>query len=584
MDVIREFQAYYDDSYEKNLPVEFTKTYNIMECLSSTGECDTLLVKRKKTDIRLVAKCYTQNSMQYSAGEPARFLSMKNEAIPRYIGEYRNENYYCILREYIEGISLNKYVQNNPLSETALAELAIQLVKAMQILHGSEPAIIHRDIKPENIIIKEDGSIALIDFGISRVFKADGDVDTVFCGTENYAPPEQYGFMQTDVRSDIYSFGIVISWLLTGEAKPIRNPVTRMGRIAAKCCEFAPNKRYRNDQALLRALYHATDNYRRRRRNWLIAAASLLILLSSGITVAGNEYQKSLRDKAYVFKEPLIEEAARIVLNKPEGIITAADLEAVTGIYIQAEQAYADEDSFYSDSGGGRWYNSTQRIKGPIKELSDIKSMPNIRNVYIGGNLIEDVSPLKELQHLQVIELRDNNIQDISPLEGHKTLENVRLNGNPLEGIDVVRTLPMLKELDLATTGSYDASVVGDLKDLNFLDIDNESDAWKYLDGLYVNVLRIRALGETDLECLKDTEYIRELYLCEAQIWDISALEGREDIILISLEQNVMGDLTPLFTMPNLATVKMSIKGREKMEELISLYGEPSFEIIYTHQ
>ncbi|MCM1049200.1 MAG: protein kinase [Clostridiales bacterium] len=355
MDVIREFQAYYDydNSYENSLPDEFTKIYNILECLSSTEECETLLVGQKKTDIKYVAKCYTANSPQYNTGEPARFLSMKNEAIPRYIGEYKNENYYCILREYIEGVSLNEYVRNNPLSETALTDLAIKLVKAMQLLHDSEPVIIHRDIKPENIIMKEDGSIALIDFGISRIYKAGENVDTVFCGTENFAPPEQYGFMQTDIRSDIYSFGIVISWLLTGAAKPIKNPMTKMGRIAAKCCEFTPDKRYKDDNALLKALYRTTDGYRRRKRNWLIAVASLIILLISGMTAAGTGYLQSLHNRAYVFKEPLIEEAVRMSLDKPEGIITTADLEAVTGIYIQGEEVYTDSDSFYDNELGG---------------------------------------------------------------------------------------------------------------------------------------------------------------------------------------------------------------------------------------
>ncbi|MCM1049199.1 MAG: hypothetical protein NC433_12335 [Clostridiales bacterium] len=234
--------------------------------------------------------------------------------------------------------------------------------------------------------------------------------------------------------------------------------------------------------------------------------------------------------------------------------------------------------------GGGKWYSSSQRIKGTIKELTDLKSMPNLQYVYIGGNFIEDISPLKELEYLQSVELRSNNIHDISPLANIRTLETLKLLDNPLTDIETISTLPMLKELDLANTGSYAASPIGTVRDYNFLDINNDSDAWKYLDGLYINILRVRALGQRDLEFLKNTAYIKELYLCEAQIWDISALEGREDIVLISMEQSVMGDLTPLFTMPNLAVVEMSVKGQEQMEKLISLYGEPSFEIIYTHQ
>lgn len=581
MDVIKEFQLYYDNSFKEALPREIAENYHILECLSHTEECDTLLVKEKTSDTRIVAKCYAKNSLRYEMGGVRQLNIAENKVIPQYIGEYNNEEYRCVLREYIEGTSLDEYVKTKSLSSDTLTELAIGLANAMKVLHDSEPAVIHRDIKPENIIIKEDGGIALIDLGISRVFKEDRDADTVFCGTENFAPPEQYGFMQTDIRSDIYSFGIVLSWLLTGKAKPMQKPETKLERVAAKCCEFAPDKRYRDDRALLRDLHRATDRYRRRRRKGIIAAAVLFLVLSVGMLSAGIEYRQSLKDRAYVFREPLIEEAVRAVLNRPEGIITASDLETVTGIYIQGEQVYTTMEVFYAE--GQKWYyTGGHEDYGSITDLSDLKNMPNLRIICIGGNHIQDISPLKKLEYLQRLELRDNDIQDISPLAGTKTLESVCARDNPLMGIEAVRTWPMLKELDLGWTGSYDASPIKDLISLSRLDIDNDSDAWKYLDGLYVNELIIRALGQTDLECLRNVAYIERLYLRNAQVWDISALEGREDIVYLNLDQCVMGDLSPLFAMPNLATVEMSVKGQEQMEELIAVYGDPPFEIKYT--
>lgn len=581
MDVIREFQIYYDGGYRESLPGEFTEKYETLECLSHTGECDTLLVRRRDTGRKAVAKCYAQSSPRYEMEEPQQLKTMKNGVIPQYIGEYKNEQYRCVLREYIEGISLEKYVRTHPLSQDVLTELAIGLASAMKTLHDAEPAIIHRDIKPENIIIKEDGTVALIDLGISRVFKKEEDVDTFFCGTENFAPPEQYGFMQTDVRSDIYSFGIVLSWLFTGKAKPITEPRTKLERVAARCCAFAPDKRYRDDQALLRDLHRATDRYRRRVRRGICAAVSLFLLLAAGLSITGVMYQRSQRDRGVVFREPLIEEAVRAVLDRPEGVITAMDLEAVTGIYIQAEQVYTTLDTFYSE--GGKWYEGTQRIRGPVTELSDLENMPNLREVCIGGNHIRDISPLKGLEHLRVVQLRDNDIRDISPLEGKKTLETVGFLSNPLTGIEAVSTWPMLRELDLGESGSYDASYIKDLKSLSYLDISNDSDAWKYLDGLYVDCLRVKALGQTDLEFLRDVAHIENLVLWGAQIWDISALEGREDIVCLDLDQCVSGDLSPLFTMPNLETVIINVKSQRQLEELSAVYGEPSFEIQYTY-
>lgn len=581
MTAIKEFRAYYNSNYKEALPRELTENYNILECLSSAAECDTLLVKQKDSGKKVVAKCYTRSSPQYGMEELTQLSIAESKAVPQYIGEYKNEEYRCVLREYIEGTSLDEYVSTKSLSQDDLTELAIGLANAMKVLHDSEPAIIHRDIKPENIIIKEDGTIALIDLGISRIFKKDKDADTVFCGTEKFAPPEQYGFMQTDIRSDIYSFGIVLSWLLTGRAKTMQKPTTKLERVAAKCCKFAPNKRYKDDRALLRDLHRTTDRCRRRRRKGIIAATVLFLVLLAGMMAAGIEYRQSLQDGAYVFQEPLIEEAVRVVLDRPEGIITAADLEAVTGIYIQGEQVYKDNDMFYSE--GSEWYYSGERIRGSVTDLSDLKNMPNLRQICIGGNHIRDLSPLKNLEHLWGLELRDNDIRDLSPLAGKKTLESVLLLANPLEGIDEVSTWPMLKGLDLRDTESYDAAPIGDLKVMDYLDISNNTDAWKYLDGLYVHYLKIKVWGQTDLECLRNVAYIEELHLADAQVWDISALEGREDIVYLNLEQCVTGDLSPLFTMPNLATVEMSIKGEEQMEELISIYGEPSFELIYTY-
>lgn len=579
MSVIREFQTYYNSGYKEALPRELIENHNILECLSSAAECDTLLVKQKDSGKKVVAKCYTRSSPQYDMEEPTQLGIAENKAIPQYIGEYKNEEYRCVLREYIEGTSLDEYVSAKSLSQDDLTELAIGLANAMKVLHEGEPAIIHRDIKPENIIIKEDGTIALIDLGISRIFKKDKDADTVFCGTEKFAPPEQYGFMQTDIRSDIYSFGIVLSWLLTGEAKPMQKPTTKLERVAAKCCEFSPDKRYRDDRALLRDLHRATDRYRRRRLKGIIAAAVLFLVLAAGMLAAGIEYRQSLQDGAYVFREPLIEEAVRVVLDRPEGIITAADLEAVTGIYIQGEQAYKDRDTFYNV--GSQWYYIGERIRGSVTELSDLKNMPNLEWLCIGGNHIRDLSPLKNLEHLRGVELRDNDIRDLSPLAGHKTLESVLLLANPLTGIETITTWPMLNELDLRDTEGYDAAPIGKLKIMNYLDICNDTDAWQYLDGLQVQHLAIKAWGQNDLECLRNVAYIEELDLTGAQVEDISALEGREDIVYLNLEQCVTGDLSPLFTMPNLATVEMSIRGREQMEELISIYGKPTFEIIY---
>lgn len=387
--------------------------------------------------------------------------------------------------------------------------------------------------------------------------------------------------MQTDIRSDIYSFGIVLTWLLTGKTDPIKSPLTKLEKVAAKCCEFSPDKRYQNDDALLNALYRTTDDYILHKRKLIkktfLAIAALTVICFLGVVV----YRLSLPNDEVSFQEPLIEEAVRVMLDCPEGRITYKDLENVTEIYIQGTEVYASEDEFYEE--GAKWYGpASDRIKGSITDISDLENMPNLRSVFIGGNNIDDISPLKDLKYLQKLECRDNNIEDLSPLAGMKMLTLVHMLGNPLKNIDVVRTLPAIRSLDLDETGNYDGSPAASLKSMELLCIRNESDAYQYLDGLYVHILAIGAPLQTDLECIRKVKYVENLIIGPSDIHDISALEGREDIVCLEIEECFIEDLSPLFTMPNLAKVTLSAKGQEQIEELISVYGEPRFEIIYT--
>ena len=139
-------------------------------------------------------------------------------------------------------------------------------------LHGLERPIIHRDIKPQNIIVKPDGKISLIDFDTARVYQSDSKSDTQFIGTREYAPPEQYGFSQTDARTDIYSVGVVLGWLLTGKTdaeevyrKAGRN---RLTSIYKKCTAFSPEHRFDSAKNLKAALIRSDGKQKTAVHRW----------------------------------------------------------------------------------------------------------------------------------------------------------------------------------------------------------------------------------------------------------------------------------------------------------------------------
>lgn len=142
---------------------------------------------------------------------------MRFKHLPRIIDCYKTAAQLVVLLEYVPGETLAAQVKRlGPSVELACAVFP-GLCDAVEELHGAAcPAIIHRDLKPQNVIVAPRG-VFLIDLGIARRYREQADTDTVRFGTRPYAPPEQYGFGQTDVRSDVYALGVILWFCLTGK-------------------------------------------------------------------------------------------------------------------------------------------------------------------------------------------------------------------------------------------------------------------------------------------------------------------------------------------------------------------------------
>lgn len=167
-----------------------------------------------------------------------------------------SEKYIYVLKEYIEGMNLKKFVRDNgPLDEEAIKSVLNQLIDIFEYFHNQEKPIIYRDLKPENIIYDEDKNIFLIDLVTIREINNINDSDTFYIGTRGYASPEQYGFSQTNSKSDIYTIGTTLYFLVTGQ-EPLNHNITletlksnslvseKYKMIINKCCAFDPNNRY----------------------------------------------------------------------------------------------------------------------------------------------------------------------------------------------------------------------------------------------------------------------------------------------------------------------------------------------------
>ena len=208
--------------------------------------------------------------IQSAIAEANLIKSLDHPSIVRITDIIENDDVIYIVEDYIEGETLASVLKREgEQPQERVIEWAIQLCEALQYLHSRTPAIIYRDMKPGNVMLRPEGTIKIIDFGIAREYKAENLEDTTCLGTRGYAAPEQFGGKgQTDARTDIYCLGATLYHLLTGknpaqppyEMYPIRywNPELSAGleAIILRCTQNNPRDRYNSCEELLYALQH----------------------------------------------------------------------------------------------------------------------------------------------------------------------------------------------------------------------------------------------------------------------------------------------------------------------------------------
>ena len=156
-----------------------------------------------------------------------------------------------VVEEFIEGDTLGFLLQDTLFSPDETRQIVRQVCRALWVLHSI--GAVHRDVKPENIILRGAEAV-LIDFDAARLHKPELENDTQILGTTGFAAPEQYGLSQSDIRTDIYSVGILINVMLTGEHPSRKLAEGKMGRIVDRCTHVNPQRRYKNVLRLMEAL------------------------------------------------------------------------------------------------------------------------------------------------------------------------------------------------------------------------------------------------------------------------------------------------------------------------------------------
>lgn len=629
------------------LPEDMQEYWTVYECLKESEDSSTFLVKETATGILCVLKWGRNRQTEFLRNEMEIMKKMadrKLSGIPKAYRIFEENGEVYLVREYIEGMSLAQMVlQKGGISEAEICRISRKICQTAEQFQNPNEPMIHRDIKPENIVVTPGGEVVFIDFGTMRSYKKDGSRDTFVVGTRGTAAPEQYGYTQTDQRTDVYAIGQTMLYMVSEsyEMNQLSECAVsrRMKKIIEKACSFEPDKRYGDAAQLRRAVEKCQANNRKKVYKkagavfGLIAAGYILAIFSPDGTVIENKRIETAEQSAaeeqiqaeIIFREELIEEAVRkeLGLSKTDKI-TASMLENVRKLRIVGKEILDDEDTFW---GEGRHVDgkdsSFGSVRGNITDLSDLAQMVNLEELALCNQKIEDISGLKELP-LKKLYLSKNMITDFSVLLNLIDLDTLCIMENPAENLSVIGECTGILRLNIQGMNLTDIDFLKNLS-LDYLDMSNmevENNIFepltemKKLDTLCmcdVNEAAAETLSQmstlkalfmwgdsTILENLKPLKGMTQLETL-AFTTQISSLEGIEQfpsLNFLSVSFSLVKDLSPVTGAKNLQVIDISnadIKNfeplfghsgltevhctEEQKEEIMKIDSSPDFEI-----
>lgn len=225
-----------------NLDIEYKLSlYEELKSIYKSKKVEIFLVQNVQDD-----KIYIKKELKEYTKEVYEGLkNIESINMAKVYEVFELDEKLILIEEFINGDTLQSILEkNNKLEEQIVIEYIISLCDVLSKIHNLNPPIIHRDIKPSNIIINNDNILKLIDFDIARTYKDGENLDTTFLGTKGYASPEQFGFDQTDCRSDIYAIGIMMNVLTTGKHIKEEENNGILKNIIKKCTNISADKRY----------------------------------------------------------------------------------------------------------------------------------------------------------------------------------------------------------------------------------------------------------------------------------------------------------------------------------------------------
>ena len=257
LEALQREECYRVDAVVKESPYELTQRVSFVGANGAErGPYIRKFIKREAGMGAIYERLYT-----------AQRAGKRFKHLPQILECYVHDDYLAVVMEYVHGETLQELVYREDPSTDLAVNVFPMLCDAASELHEEfDPPVIHRDLKPSNIILS-GANLTVIDFGIAREFKDGADADTAHFGTRSFAPPEQFGFGQTTVRSDVYALGMLLYYCLTERIPDASNrsdwyldrriPVALRG-VIAKATALDPQQRFESARQLREAFLRAT--------------------------------------------------------------------------------------------------------------------------------------------------------------------------------------------------------------------------------------------------------------------------------------------------------------------------------------
>lgn len=259
--------------------------YSIITEIKKSDKSNVYLASVEGHEYPVIVKEIRQGNIQVFEA----LKEIDSDYLPRIYHVEEIEDGLLVVEEYVDGELLADHLVLCKMTEEECLDIAEQVCDALEVLHSHEPILIHRDIKPSNLIVTPNGKVKLIDYDSSRLYKEESEGDTRLLGTEKYAPPEQYGFSQTDCRSDIYSLGVVFEKFT--DFFP-QNKQKSWKQLVERCTLFSPDSRYQS----VAEVKHRIE--RIRKRGWIkckigVVVSIILIAMIAPILIYVSAHRNS---------------------------------------------------------------------------------------------------------------------------------------------------------------------------------------------------------------------------------------------------------------------------------------------------